>query len=69
MASSKTIVETVEPVIEVKGNDLVITLPGIKNATGVMSASGKSKVLASTRGNVLIAELNANVGLNVYRKV
>lgn len=69
MANSKTIVEQSVPVFEVKGSDLVITLPHVKDATGKASASGKSKVLASTHGNVFISELNCFVGLNVYRRV
>ncbi len=34
---------------------------------GTTSGSGKSMVLASTRGNVKIA--NFNMGVNIYRKI
>ena len=33
---------------------------------GTLSGSGKSMVLASTRGNVKVADFN--VGINIYRK-
>jgi hypothetical protein len=66
--TSKTIVTEVEPQFQMKGDDLIITLPGIRQATGSPSQSGKSRVLASTHGNVKLGELGASVGLNVYRK-
>ena len=34
---------------------------------GTVSGSGKSMVLASTRGNVKIADFN--LGVNIYRKI
>ena len=42
----------------------------IANNPGKLSASGKSKVLATTRGNASIdtPEGPVSVGLNVYRK-
>lgn len=68
MASSKTIVVDVKPEITVEGTDLVIRCREVGIAQGRPSASGKTKVLASTRGNVYLSELDCNIGLNVYRK-
>ena len=60
---------------EVKGNDLIITIP--LDVKGVKSASGKSEVLASTRGNKPLGDLaevpeslqQVKVGLNIYRPI
>lgn len=68
MAQSKTIVQDVKPEITTDGDSLVISLPNIGKAQGKPSASGKSKVLASTRGNIYVSELDCYIGLNVYRK-
>lgn len=68
MTQSKTIVHEVKPEITADNGSLMIVLPNIKEAQGRPSASGKSKVLSSTRGNVYVAELDCYVGLNVYRK-
>lgn len=51
-------------VIEIKGDKLIITVD--LTAPGTPSASGKSLVIATTRGNVQIG--GVTVGLNVYRK-
>jgi len=53
--------------VEIKGNDLVITIPMQKPAP---SASGKTLVVASSRGNKATAALVDGkpiiVGLNAY---
>lgn len=49
---------------EVKGDKLIIEVD--LKAPGTPSASGKSIVIATTRGNVQIG--NVTVGLNVYKK-
>ena len=53
--------------VEIKGNDLVITIPMQKPAP---SASGKTLVVASSRGNkatgVLVDGKPVIVGLNAY---
>jgi hypothetical protein len=54
--------------IEVKGNNVIITIKDHTKEYGV-SASGKSKTVASTRGNVQVDGANGLVlGLNAYRK-
>ncbi len=68
MAQSKTILEQAKVDIKAQGDDMVITIKGVKGATGVDSASGKSKVLATTHGNVYLSELDCHIGVNVYRK-
>lgn len=54
--------------VEIKGKDLVITIP--MNATPKPSASGKSLVVASTSGNVQtdlkVGGKNVTIGLNAY---
>jgi len=54
--------------VEIKGNELVITMP--LNKKGVLSGSGKSNVHASTNGNkdtgVQINGKNLILGLNAY---
>lgn len=55
--------------IEVKGNSVVITIKDHTKEFG-MSASGKSKTVASTKGNIEVEGANHLViGLNAYRKV
>ena len=53
-----------------KGNDLVITIP--KNAKPVPSASGKTKIVASSHGNtptsIVVDGLPVIVGVNCYIK-
>lgn len=53
---------------EIKGKDLVITIP--MNAEPKPSASGKSLVVASTSGNVQtdlkVKGKNVTIGLNAY---
>lgn len=57
---------------EIKGNNLVITIPcNIDNPS--LSASGKSLVVASTQGNITLPDLqikgkNLTIGLNAYIK-
>jgi len=52
--------------MEVKGTKLVITVD--LSQPGSPSASGKSKVIASTKGNVSIGDAaGTKLGLNVYR--
>ncbi len=52
---------------EVKGRTLVITID--LDAKAVPSASGKTMVLASSRGNILIEGTDGlTLGLNAYRK-
>ena len=49
---------------KVEGNNLIITVD--LNRKGTPSKSGKSLVIATTRGNVKIGDVS--VGLNVYRR-
>ena len=51
--------------LDVKGSILTITVDLSKNLGP--SASGKTQLIASTKGNVTV-EGGAIVGLNVYRK-
>ena len=51
---------------EIEGNVLTLTIN--LSGPGKRSASGKSLVLASTRGNVRIPEADVMLGLNIYRK-
>ena len=54
--------------IEVKGNSMIITIKDFTKEQG-MSGSGKSKTVASTRGNVQVDGANGLIiGLNAYRK-
>lgn len=57
-----------EPItFAMSGDTLTIT---VKLPTkGTTSASGKSEVLASTRGNVTVDGTDIKVGLNIYRPV
>lgn len=62
--------------VTVKGTTVTMTFD--VSGTGTLSASGKSMVLASTRGNKTLADLtdgkapaevaDVSVGLNVYRR-
>jgi len=55
--------------IEVQGKKVIITIEDHTKESGT-SASGKSKTVASTRGNVQVEGANGLVvGLNCYRKV
>ena len=54
-------------VTEVKGSKLTITID-LKGKTSP-SASGKSQIVASTRGNSLVEGTDVMLGLNLYRKV
>jgi hypothetical protein len=55
--------------IEVKGKTIVITIQDYTKESGT-SSSGKSKTVASTRGNVTIEGTGELViGLNAYRRV
>jgi len=55
--------------IEVKGNSVVITIKDFRVEQGA-SKSGKSKSVASTRGNVQVDGTNGLIiGLNAYRQV
>jgi len=51
--------------IDVQGSKLVVTID--LDAAGIPSASGKTLVIASTRGNAPIAP-GVFAGINVYRK-
>ena len=51
--------------IETQGTKLVITMD--MTATGAKSASGKSTVVASTKGNVTVPGTDLKLGLNLYR--
>lgn len=51
----------------VKGDVLTIKID-LKAAT-TLSASGKSAVIATTRGNTHIEGTDVTLGLNLYRKV
>jgi hypothetical protein len=54
--------------IEVKGNSVVITIKDFNKESG-LSGSGKSKTVASTKGNVQVDGTNGLIiGLNAYRK-
>jgi len=53
---------------EVAGNKLVLTID--ISGKGKVSASGKSMVIASTRGNIEVPGTKGLIlGLNLYRKV
>lgn len=52
--------------MKMNGNTLTITVD--MSQKGVMSASGKSLVIASTEGNVTAPDGETMIGLNVYRK-
>lgn len=55
--------------IEVKGNSVIITIKDFNKEYG-LSTSGKSKTVATTRGNVQVEGTNGLViGLNAYKKV
>lgn len=52
--------------MEVKGNKLVVEID--LTAQGVKSASGKSTVIASTKGNVSVPGADGlKIGVNCYR--
>jgi hypothetical protein len=51
---------------EVKGNELAIYVK--LDGPTTRSASGKSEVIASTRGNVSVPETDLTLGLNLYRR-
>ena len=51
--------------VKVEGQTLTITCD--LSAAGVASASGKTLVIASTRGNAQVVE-GVYLGLNLYRK-
>jgi hypothetical protein len=51
----------------VKGKKLLITVD--LDVTATPSQSGKSEVLASTRGNIAVPGTDLKIGLNVYRSV
>jgi len=53
--------------VEVKGTTLTITCD-LKHEAG-LSGSGKSKICATTGGNVAIPGTNKVLGLNLYEKV
>ncbi len=54
--------------IRVEGKQIVITIPDYTLSIGT-SASGKSKTIATTSGNVQVEGTGGVVvGLNVYRK-
>jgi len=55
--------------IEVKGNTVVITIKDHTKDRG-LSGSGKSKIVATTSGNVQVDGAEGLViGINAYRKV
>ena len=51
---------------KVQGDELILTIDLSKNFG--LSGSGKSIIIASTEGNVIIPNREEKVGLNVYRK-
>jgi len=53
--------------MKVEGNVLTITVDLAKDFGP--SASGKTRIIASTQGNVAVPERDEVIGLNVYRKV
>ncbi len=54
--------------IEVKGKQVIITIKDYTKEFG-LSSSGKSKTVASTKGNVQVEGTDGLVvGLNAYRK-
>jgi len=52
--------------MKVEGNILTITVDLSKEFGP--SASGKTTIIASTEGNVTVADREEKVGLNVYKK-
>lgn len=53
--------------IQITDGKIVLTIDS--NQAGSLSASGKSRVIATTRGNVSIPGTDLKMGLNVYRPV
>ena len=51
---------------QVKDGKLIVTID--LGAQGTRSSSGKSVVIASSRGNAFISEAGVTLGINVYRK-
>jgi hypothetical protein len=51
---------------EVKGKQLIITVDLAAETS--TSKSGKSEIIATTSGNVVIPGTDITMGLNIYRK-
>ena len=55
--------------MDTKLKDGVLTITVTLDEPGSLSSTGKSYVVASTHGNVLIPGTDLKMGLNVYRPV
>ncbi len=55
--------------IEATVKDDKLTIVIDLSAPTTLSASGKSKVIATTRGNTLLDGTDVTLGVNCYRKV
>ena len=53
--------------MDIKVNGAIVTVTFRIDGEGTPSASGKSTVLATTRGNVTIPGTDVKLGLNAYR--
>jgi hypothetical protein len=52
--------------LEVNGNELVIKIDLTKDLG--LSKSGKTRIIASSRGNAKVPGTDATIGLNLYRR-
>ena len=55
--------------MEIKVNGDTLMIKAKLDKEGTLSTSGKSRVVASTHGNVPIPGTDLKMGLNVYRPV
>lgn len=55
--------------VKVSKNGNTLTIEIDLSAKGQRSASGKSMVIASTRGNAHLEEAGMSLGLNLYKKI
>lgn len=52
--------------LEINGNELVIKIDLTKDLG--LSKSGKTRIIASSRGNAKVPGTDATIGLNLYRR-
>lgn len=55
--------------IEMKVEDDTLTIKVNLNQDLGLSKSGKTRIIATSRGNAKIPGTDATIGLNIYRKV
>lgn len=53
--------------MEINGNTLTITVDLTKDLG--LSKSGKTRIIATSRGNAKIPGSDATIGLNIYKRV